>query len=399
MALTNIHKLAIIYVITTILEIVYFEYFAKMKKPASSVYVNPEIEFNLKNAVELDAFLNKTILKHKDNLKKKYEHYLDWVRDLNKGDNSIVTYKGRKYSIFVYEKTHQIEEAYTEDVDFISRIAYIPEYYNLAFSDIIQQVNDNHIIFEKLPTGEDLIKNMYNMADTYIGTNTLDYYWISSDSNKVPIKKHSIFTNFKHEVDKDNTIEGVIGIGYATQSLHDKYSHIYYDRMHTVVKIAISLFIFISTIGLDFTTKHDHMAKALIFFFTLNLYVCYFMSKINTLSTIGIEEGNVKDLNEGILGIAFLVAVNIFIIDTMSKSNSTVKKSERKFVYNESALLFCVSLILLLTSMFKSTNYTTVEDIREKSTISQLAFNMAIIVNLFIFLNYLTFISSNKNMF
>jgi len=399
MALTNIHKLGIIYVITTILEIVYFEYFAKMKKPDTSVYLTPEIEFNLKNAAELDAFLNKTILKHKDNLKKNYDHYLDWVTDLNKEDNSIVTYKGHTYSIFVYEKTQQTDEVYAENVDFISRISYIPEYYNLAFSDIIQQINDNYIIFQKLPTGEDVIKNMYNMADTYIGTNTLDYYWISSDSNKVPIKKHSVFTNFKHNVDKDNVIEGVIGIGYATQSLNDTYSHTYYDRMHTGVKIAISLFIFISTIGLDFTTKHDHMVKALIFFFTLNLYVTYFMSKINTLSTIEIETENVKDLNDGILGIAFLVAVNIFIIDTMNKSTSTVRKSERKFVYNESALLFCVSLILLLTSMFKSTNYNTVADIREKSTVSQLAFNMAIIVNLFIFLNYLTFISSNKNMF
>jgi len=399
MALTNIHKLAIIYVITTILEIVYFEYFAKMKKPAASLYVNPEIEFNLKNAAELDAFLNKTILKHKDNLKKKYEHYLDWITDLNKDDNSIITYKGHKYSIFVYEKTQQTEESYAENIDFVARIAYIPEYYNLSFSDIIKQINDNHIIFQKLPTGEEVLKNMYNMADTYIGTNTLDYYWISSDINKIPIKKHSLFTNFKHVVDKDNIIEGVIGVGYATQSLDDKYSHIYYDRMHTGVKIGISLFIFISTIGLDFTTKHDHMVKALIFFFTLNLYVCYFMSKINTLSTVEIESENVKDLNDGILGIAFLVAVNIFIIDTMSKSTSTVRKSERKFVYNESALLFCVSLILLLTSMFKSTNYNTVEDIREKSTVSQLAFNMAIIVNLFIFLNYLTFISSSKSMF
>ena len=99
------------------------------------------------------------------------------------------------------------------------------------------------------------------------------------------------------------------------------------------------------------------------------------MSSISITTTVDIEQENIKDLNDGILGIAFLVAVNIFIIDTMNKNTSTLKKLERKVAYNESALLFCVSLILLLMSMFKQTNYVTINDVREKIIRSQLCFN------------------------
>ena len=382
----------IIYVIVTILELIYFKYYSKSWRTTLLDGDIDHIEFNNANSNELDLHFSKIIKKEISKLKDIY--YIDWVADLNAKDNCVINYKNRKYHIAIWEKT-QSDSEFSQELDFILRTNYIPKLFNLSYSDVVKEINDDFIIFDRLSSGENVVHNMWKMSSTITGTNNLDYYWISAH-NHTPIKKHSVFAKFKKVVDEHNTIEGIILIGYANEQLNDTNSEIYYDNISIGFKIFMSLFILITTIGLDYTTNHDHMIKSLIFFFVLNIYVCTFMSSISITTTVDIEQENIKDLNDGILGIAFLVAVNIFIIDTMNKNTSTLKKLERKVAYNESALLFCVSLILLLMSMFKQTNYVTINDVREKIIRSQLCFNMAIIVNLFIFVNYLTFITPTK---
>ena len=61
--------------------------------------------------------------------------------------------------------------------------------------------------------------------------------------------------------------------------------------------------------------------------------------------------------------------------------------------------LFSASLIFLVLSMFKDTNYTEVNGFRGKRIQNQIMFNMAVVMNLAIFLNYLLVILSRPNIF
>jgi len=116
------------------------------------------------------------------------------------------------------------------------------------------------------------------------------------------------------------------------------------------------------------------------------------MNTTEGITTLAVEQDKVKDINDGILSISFLVAVNIFIIETL-------KKFKQKYsLHNESAFLFCLSLVLLLLSLYKKTNYSTINDMRAERIQKQLMFNLSIFINLFILINYLIFVGGDAKL-
>ena len=124
-----------------------------------------------------------------------------------------------------------------------------------------------------------------------------------------------------------------------------------------------------------------------------NAYIAYFMSTVEGVTNLATEQEKVKDINDGILSISFLVAVNIFIIETL-------KKVQQKYsLHNESAFLFCVALILLLMALYKKTAYNKIDDLREHRIEKQLMYNLSIFINVFILINYLVYISKETKMF
>ena len=82
------------------------------------------------------------------------------------------------------------------------------------------------------------------------------------------------------------------------------------------------------------------------------------------------ENSKLVDINSGITAISFLVAVNIFIIKTLSDTKNQIYG----FLYTESAFLFCISLILLLFASSKNTDFNTITDLRIQNIRSQFFF-------------------------
>ena len=141
------------------------------------------------------------------------------------------------------------------------------------------------------------------------------------------------------------------------------------------------------------STNSEDIAKPLILLIGSNAYLTYFMSTIEGVTSLTVEQEKVKDINDGILSISFLVAVNIFIIETL-------KKAKGKYsLHNESAFLFCLALILLLMALYKKTNYNKIDSVREHRIEKQFMYNLSIFINLFILVNYLVYVGKETKIF
>ena len=114
------------------------------------------------------------------------------------------------------------------------------------------------------------------------------------------------------------------------------------------------------------------------------------MDVVEGITTLENEEYKVKDINDGILSISFLAAVNIFIIQSLRGSGKSRD-------YYEPAILFMVGLVLLLLSLYKITNYNRIDEIRVHRIEKQFMYNGSIYVNLFILVFYSLFIVRQSN--
>lgn len=132
--------------------------------------------------------------------------------------------------------------------------------------------------------------------------------------------------------------------------------------------------------------------KPILFLFIVNFYLLYFLSCQSGLTSTESEINKMTDINSGIMAISFLVAVNIFIVQTLRGD----KKTKYGVLHTESAILFCISLILLLLASAKKTNFTNIQELRIHNIVSQFFFNMSILINLIVFLNYVIYVASNS---
>jgi hypothetical protein len=130
---------------------------------------------------------------------------------------------------------------------------------------------------------------------------------------------------------------------------------------------------------------------SLLFLSILNIYLTTFINTKEGVTTLAVESDKVKDINDGVLSISFLAAVNVYILQTLREV-----KAHRN-LHNESAFLFTLALVLLLFSLYKKTNYNKIDDIRNHRIKKQLMYNTSIFVNLFILFNYLVYVSRDGN--
>jgi hypothetical protein len=94
-------------------------------------------------------------------------------------------------------------------------------------------------------------------------------------------------------------------------------------------------------------------------------------------------------ISSGVLSISFLISASIFILSALQK-NSNLKN-----LFQKAAVLFVISFILLLISIFKETNYSNYYNIAQIRVTKQFIFNYTVLLNLFIILNYVMYINSS----
>jgi hypothetical protein len=170
-----------------------------------------------------------------------------------------------------------------------------------------------------------------------------------------------------------------------------QYANKYFEFLDLPFMTIVSVGTIVASLLLYHASGQNNFWMSLLFLSILNIYITLYINTREGVTTIDVENTKVKDINDGILSISFLAAVNIYILQTLK----AVK--DHSNLHNESAFLFTLALVLLLFSLYKKSNYNKIDDIRTHRIQKQLMYNMSIFVNLFILFNYLVYIAKDGN--
>ena len=386
------NKITILFLIVLFLEYAYYYFYLSNWKTflGRSIHLQ-DIQFNLDNEKELRKLMTNLLnerVKLLDTMS-----YIEWVKYTNK--NVLLDFEGRKYYLFIYEKDKEIHRPNSPS-NFILRASYQKELLNLDFSDEVKKVNQRYLVLQQFPTNPNLIDLMYYMQETINGCNFINYYW-EDPFNRRAIQKNAYFKTFKKSENNETNITGVIGIGYEVEDLDYKYSDIALDYVGIPFVIFVIFMIYGLVSIMYYTINKESYLRPGIIFIILNGFLLFQVSLIGSITDIPLEQSRIAEINTSTLGVSFLVAVNIFIIQSLKKiSNQKLNKN----LYSESIFLFAASIIFLLFSMYKQSNYTEVNGLRRRRLQNQIFFNMSVFMNFGIFLNYLLFITkAHQNVF
>ena len=340
-----------------------------------------QMKYNLGHKPELTNAFTKEIVSRM----KMLEHmdYSEWLGYNN--TNAIVTYENYEYDIYVFERAVNSAENYLSNTHYTLRANKNTSDLGLSYSDLLRQTN-YAFLFSLFQPNPDLLETIYKGAQYEDGTNIYAHFTMDATTNRA-VKTNIITGVWKKEIDSEHKFEGVIFIGYSLLDVESQYSNKYFEFMDTPFLVIASVSTIIASLLLYHASGEKNFWMALLFLSILNIYLTTFMNTKEGVTTLSVENDKVKDINDGILSISFLAAVNIYILQTLREV-----KNHRN-LHNESAFLFTLALVLLLFALYKKTNYNKIDDIRTHRIKKQLVYNTSIFVNLFILFNYLVYVA------
>jgi hypothetical protein len=375
------YVLLFVYLIILGLQYLFVKYYIEPDKKSR------EILFNLKNIKELDKTFVQKIQERLDKLDTM--SYYDWIDYNNKYIDIEV--QGKKYQIAVFEQVSYKEDEVSGDTDYILRVNKSKQSRDLMYSDIIKEVNYN-LLFDMFSPNPAMLNQMYSSSKAANGPNQISYYWVDDTTHRATKNNYTFNTFTKKEGKKGDEKEftGIIYFGYEVTDIEAEYSNKYYDYCSTPFLIYVSLLILVSSYILHYSTKNTNLVKPLALLIGTNAYLTFYLNQKEGLTSLEKEQDKSKDINDGLLGLTFLIGVNTYVIDTLKGSN------EKYTLHTESAFLFCLSLILLLSSLYKKTNYNKIDGVRGTRIEKQFMYNLSIFINIFVLMNYLLFVGTES---
>jgi len=325
---------------------------------------------NIQNEEEIIKYFKNTMNKRLEMLKNM--DYKEWTKYNN--INAVIEYNNTKYYIFIYEKVN-LNEAY------ILRVSYQKEFINYSYLAQRNFITDKYIILQLFPPVVELIEQMYNLSLNKDGFSEISYNWENPFTER-PEKKNSIITQFH----KDN-FNGVIGIGYTKKDLGVNSSNIYYKFIGKFTLYLLHFIILGVVISLYLIKDgyYEFIKCSIILFFSW-LILIHQITLTYGSTDMEKETNKNKEITDSILSISFLVAVNIFFIESLNFKKSNIDKNS---IQKQIIFLFCISVILLLISMYKMNNYKNIDNLRSMRIRNQLYFNYSIFYSIAIFLIYI----------
>lgn len=364
--MNKIKGLLFTYILILIIQISYTWYNVNYHKSKNEL--DKKIEFNLENYDVLKDYLKRELQNRISLLmdgKMKYDEWLQYNRD-----NGLVEFKGNKYYFFIYERGEDPNEIST-----LKALVYAnKELIGLEWRDIMKMVDEEFVFLNQSPNKE-LVKNFIEIGRK--GITEMKYFW-PDPLLKIPVEKESqIFTI---PAGNDHN-EMIIGIGIDFKNLDENNRFYYINEINFGYVIFISLLTLLISILISLFTHRRSANKPYAFLILTNLYLLYFLNNSEYQGNPDTEIKKIDQINSGTLSVSFLVGVNTFIITTLTKSN--------KELYTQSAAVFAISVILLLFSSFKITDYITMYELIKERISNQLIFNYSILLNVFVVGNYI----------
>ena len=297
--------------------------------------------------------------------------YVEWLKYNETNDIKI---DGTSYYFFIFELIPHEDE-------FVTRVHETKKYVNMVWGDIMKDQSDNYP-FVREETNEKLIHNMYSMGLDNTIDNVIRYYWTDSIKHTL-VKKEGIFDVW-HDLNSKKT--GVIGISYDTANILEDKLAFYSNKLHKLDLLCINLMILVTTCILYMFNSNK--IKSFVVCLILLIYLIKYISSNELIGSFETENEKINNIINSIMGLSFLYGVNIFILESLKKYMIDM--------YTESGLIFSLSLILLLIVLFKDTDYIHLTDIMADRISNQLLYNLSILLNMIIIVNYLIYMISAK---
>jgi hypothetical protein len=358
--------LIIIYILFVLFQYFYPKYKEyKLKNSKDSKELADKIKYNTKNYKNINPKIYKILCDRVELLKKiGYEKWIEYNQQ-----NVWVKVNGRKYFITIWYYTNK---------NFHVKTYPILKYINLSWDDFLKE-RSNNLAFSKYSTDKQLLLNMYHdVSEEY---NVYSNYFESPFYNKI-VRRNIISKKF--DDGKFNT--GVIYIPYEIENISNDNT-LFYNKVLPIYVIIIfsllSLFLSVLIFLLDITNFILPLSILII----INLYITYYVSIEELYGTLELELEKFTSISSGVLSISFLISASIFIL-------SALQEKSIKNLFEKAAILFVVSFILLLISIFKQTNYTDYYNVAQNRITKQFIFNYTVLLNLFIILNYIIYVNA-----
>lgn len=369
--------MSIIYIITYFVYIRNWKYFENLNTSAYSYNVGG----NVTSDSNLRKYICSEISKRMDKLNSM--SYDDWINYNN--SHIFLNYNDAKYYFTIYERANS--DTTVSDNHFVIRATYPSDLINLNVEDQITSVSYNSIAFQAFPLNKNAINNMWMLKEPVDGCATVSRYWFNPIAGR-SIKQQEFFFKYS-KTQHGKKFEGIISVGIPLYDLEALHGNLYFNYFGWFHNIGFFIMIFILCYILQKANPKDY--KLSIFtFIVLSVYLLLTYCKFGSVTTIQLEEKKIDDIMYSVEAVGFLVGVNLFIL------NSLKKYSTYKFLYNETVFLFCVLISFLFISAFKNTNYAGLNEIRKKGINCEIFFNMSIILNIIVFLNYFYYVGFKK---
>ena len=337
------------------------------------------MQHNIQNKGKLNKAFKKVIAYK---LKKLEEmSYGEWL-DYNNINPEIVMGE-YSYNVSVYERVKNDDANYNVPDRFLLRANKYRESLGLTFEELLKLANYT-FLFSIFAPHPDLLHTIFQSSHYKDGTNVYSFYGVDSDLNR-PVKMNAIGGKFRKE-ENGEVFEGVIYAGYSLLDVEEQYANKYYDFLSKRFLITASLATIIVSLLMYYASGRNRLWLPFAFLLASNYYLLSFIDVVEGITDFENEQAKVQDINEGILSISFLAAVNVFIVQSLQANPKT--KSD----YYEPALLFMVGLVMLLASLYKITNYNRIDEIRVHRIEKQFMYNGSIYINMFILVFYSLFI-------
>jgi hypothetical protein len=348
----------------------------------SKVPIKPEDKEKMQ---KLDKFIKDKLEEYSKMCKKMgVKKFIDFLnRNDEKGNiNLMLEHLGYKINFFLGERVN----ADGKGTKYLLRVTKNKANINRTLDEVADLIDYGlpNTIFKSDRLNYDIV---YNLALKNSGT-MFPYTFTFRD----PITGKMMLRSSYCTLIKEGDFTGVLGLGYNLLDVSDIYVYNYASVIKKSYIVLSCLIIFIS--GLLLTNLSSSLNSTILNMFVFMVcplvYIFNYLFIEETFSSLETENNKLEKIDNGILSVSFLISVNIFIITQSSLMNFGML--QKKNIFLQSIIIFSTGLIFLLMSVYKSTDYDTIQEMRELRVSKQLAFNIVLYYNIFMIINYVTMI-------
>jgi hypothetical protein len=347
---------------------------------------NQKIEYNVENSKKLDKFLYDKIVENIDKLGPKKMDYDSWIEYLNK--NEAVEYENNKYYIYVYQLIGKKGDSKNK---FLVKVAPDEDILEESFADYLNK-NKSLLLSSNFDTDPEIINNMFVFKPS--GMEYMQYNWTvrdkdietETDNNYVPVKKHAIYKVF----DDERGRTGVMVVGYNIKNLKLSTEEISYDLIDKKLYYCALFSIFLVSFFLYILSPNKNLTNSILYMLLMFYYIYNYLSSVQLPESYDIEIKKVESINSGMLSLTFLIGIITFVLKAFEG-----KKSYG--VHFSGMIIYSIALLFLISSIFKKSNYETLEELITVRVNQEFIFNYTLLVNGILMLYYIIYIIRNVN--